>query len=675
MGDGEKPLAFLNGGNKPAVKNSPDLERILALGRRPQVEPGTVQAEALIEHAMERYSKNVPFGSCNCAAIFKKWDVEPKPCIETLNYAQAWMLHEIRVNQGVVAHAATGIGKTIVDILAATAMPNCKRAVLLVPPTLCSQLAREYELVAEHFFVPNISIHYPVSGDTAGVKVKGKRKKKASKPEWNRSGDVPILVDVLPYTQLSNAKASVYLEEILKPDAIFADECQNLANLHAVRTGRLVRYFETFGDAIRMGCWSGSITDDSIMDYAALAALCLKIGSPVPLDPAEAKIWGTAIDPDPNGWNADEGALSELPGEGDLLERYNQLIANTPGFVITTGASVDIPLEVKERAAPEMPDTPLKDPNAPGMKDICDPGFWPGVQTALNAVRDLWVRPDGEILLDALAVSRCARELACGLFLRWKFNKGETEEIIKPWKAARKDFRSEMREKLKERIPHMDSPMLLANAAMRFYGHKPKNKRGFVDWDDQGNGVPFQDRSDLPVWESEYWCPWFEIKDTVQPETTSVRLDSFLAEDAAAWALENKGIVWYQTVAFGKWVAEISGLPLHEGGPKAGERLSKEKGDRSIIASIKSHGTGRDGLQRLFATQLIAQPPASAVGFEQLFGRLSRIGQEADLVTAFLYRHTDEIKAQVASAIRKTLYVQKTMRTPMRLTTSWFEAE
>ena len=685
MGDG-KPLVYLNGGSKPAVRNSPDLQRILALQRRPPVEPGTVQAEALIEHTMALYSKNVPSGSCNCKKIFEKWGVEPKPCIVRFNYAQAWMLHEIRINSGILAHASTGIGKTTVSVLACLAMPDCKRALLLVPPTLCSQLAREYELIAEHFFVPNISIHYPVTGD-------GKKKGKG-KAEWNRSGDRPVLLDVLPYSQLSNAKSSVYLEEILKPDAILCDELQNLANLHAVRTGRLVRYFENApcskcgkkldnctcpisaggGDSIRMGGWSGSITDDSITDYSSLCALCLKIRSPVPLDPEEAKIWGTAIDPDPNGWNADEGALRVLrKGDEDLLDGYNRLLRETPGFVITSGASIDIPLEVRERKAPDMPDVPLKDENAPGMKDICEPGFWPGVLTALTSVRDLWVRPDGEILLDALAVSRCARELACGLFLRWKFYRGETDEMIKPWKATRKDFRSEMREKLKERIPHMDSPMLLANAAMRYWGHKPKNKNGFIDIDDEGKGVSFQDRPDLPVWPSECWPAWYEIKDTVQPVTTSVRLDPFLAEDAALWATENKGIVWYQTVAFGKWVAEISGLPLHEGGPKAGERLSKEDGSRSIIASIKSHGTGRDGLQRLFATQLIAQSPASAVAAEQLFGRLSRIGQEAEKVTAWVYRHTDETKAAFDSAMRKSLYVQKTMGTPQRLTTSWME--
>ncbi len=643
-------------GSKPPVGTSADLTRILGLPRRPPVEPGTVQAEALIEHVTAKYSKNIPSGSCGCSAVFARWKVPEKPCITRLNYAQAWMLHEITINSGLVAHAAVGCGKTVVDLLAAQAMPNCKIAVLFIPPTLSGQLAREWELLDCHFNVSSIYIHYPI----------GKKK------EWEQYRPGTPLLHVLPYSRLSRKEATVYLEQFLKPDAIFADECQHLSNLEAVRTGRLVRYFETFGDSIRMGVWSGSLFGDEIQNATSLSALSLKKGSPMPLYPKVADEWGTALNPD--DWRAPAGALSALcaPGE-DLDEGFHRRLAETPGFVITSGASIETPLEIREREAPPLPDVPRQDEKAPGIFDVIEAGWWPGVKTALTAAREKWVRPDGEILLDALQASRCARELACGLFLKWKFIRGETKPEIQIWRDARKEWRSEMREKLKERIPHMDSPELLANAAMRAWGHKP-GPGGVIDMDEEGNAViALPEHEELPHWKAETWPAWALVKKTVQPITEAVRLDPFLANDAALWASENLGIVWYATVAFGKWVSEISGFPLHEGGPKAGERLSREKGDRSIICSIKSHGTGRDGLQRLFSTQLIAQPPSSAVLCEQLLGRLSRVGQEADIVHALLYRHTDEIRAQFDSAMRKTLFVQKLLNAPQRLTTSWME--
>jgi len=65
-------------------------------------------------------------------------------------------------------------------------------------------------------------------------------------------------------------------------------------------------------------------------------------------------------------------------------------------------------------------------------------------------------------------------------------------------------------------------------------------------------------------------------------------------------------------VAIAQWLAELSGLPIYEGGKKAGEAIIKENGSRSIIASLKSHGRGRDRLQFSFCHQLVAQMFASS---------------------------------------------------------------
>jgi hypothetical protein len=110
---------------------------------------------------------------------------------------------------------------------------------------------------------------------------------------------------------------------------------------------------------------------------------------------------------------------------------------------------------------------------------------------------------------------------------------------------------------------------------------------------------------------------------------------------------------------------------MHGGGPKAGDRLKAETGERSIIASIDSHGRGRNGLQFLFSKQLVAQIPSSARRWEQLLGRLIRRGQRAEEVITWLYLHVPELTESIEQALRKSEYVEDTLRMQMKLLTGW----
>jgi hypothetical protein len=174
-----------------------------------------------------------------------------------------------------------------------------------------------------------------------------------------------------------------------------------------------------------------------------------------------------------------------------------------------------------------------------------------------------------------------------------------------------------------------------------------------------------------PQWPEPSWPDWRDVRKLVKPQAVAHRIDDYIVKDAAKWALENTGIVWYSLVEFGKWVSEISGLPMHGGGPKAGQKLKLEKGDKSIIASIDSHGRGRNGLQFLFSDQLIAQIPSSARRWEQLLGRLIRRGQRADEVTTWLYLHVPELRDAVDQALRRSEYVEETLGMQQKLLSGW----
>lgn len=600
------------------ITASDDLQRVLALPRRAPVDlddPDNPTSLALVDLLSERLGYANP--KCQCHTLGRQ-------CITKLNPAQAWALYEMALVGGLLGPLSVGAGKTALNILAPMVLPGVKLAVLLVPPNLVAQLVREYDLWSQHFRVPSIVF----DSGTKGRLYTGR----------------PAL-HVVPYSRFSRPESTALLES-LRPDLIIADEAHSLRYSTATRTRRLLRYFAAHPDT-RLCCWSGTLTTKSVKDYAHLSALSLREASPLPLDPAVVEEWSLALDP--LDVPAPAGALLDLckPGEPLQVAYYRRLV-ETRGVVATKAGSVGASILIHERVPPAMP---------------------AALTQMLALLRKTATRPDGEELVDALQVARSARELACGFFYRWKYPRGEPEELITKWLGARKNWHKELREQLQHPAEHLDSPLLCARAAIRAYQHcEPP----------LGRGVPYE--GDLPVWPAKAWPEWHEVRESVQPESEAVWVDQtghagvapiagadYLVRDAAAWAKEHRGIVWYEHDAFGRRVAELAGLPLHAGGPDAEAKILAEKGDRSLVVSIKAHGTGRDGLQRLFSKQLIANPPGSGGAFEQLLGRLHRLGQPADEVETWVYRHTPEMRDAIDRAVQQARYIEGTMGTLQKL--------
>ena len=595
-----------DGWGQKAPTDSDELRRVLAI---PQRTVDDLDREAMIELVGRRL--RLPPRACVCQSRYQR------NCILTLKSAQAQSLYEMGIAGGLLGPIVVGGGKTALNILAAAVIPGVKTAVLLVPSKLVEQLKAEYMLWSEHWKVPSM------------VAPKGWAVIQPGRPA----------VHVIPTSQLSQAKATTLLEA-LAPDLIVIDEAHHFRYPDTARTSRLLRYFVAHQET-KLCAWSGSLTDKSVKDYGHLSALALRERSPLPLSPDVLREWAAAIDPPPPGKApAPIGALKALCNVGESLQHgYRRRLLATRGVVATDHGGIDASLYMHER----------------------DPGPLPQeVEDALVNVRSSWQRPDGEELVDNFALSKCARELAAGFFYRWKFPRGEPRELIDRWLKIRRNWHAEVRSKLQRREEHLDQPLLLARAAIRYY----------ADYD-----------GDLPTWKSEHWREWRDIRDRVKPETEAIWVSDYLVNDAAAWGVEKRGIVWYEHTAFGQRVAEVSGLPLHRGGPDAEARIKAERGDRSIIASIKSHGEGRDGLQFLFARQLVANPPVSkATGgagrWEQLFGRLHREGQEAPEINTDVYRHTDEMREAFDRALELAQYVTGTIGSFQKLlatTFSWVQ--
>lgn len=619
------------------VQPSPEFARIASLPSRPQPELAGPRAVATVQRETARFARDrSTLGPCRCHQLNPD-----KGCITQLLPVQAVCLREMRMVRGLVGAVVVGAGKSGIDLLAILALGLRRdlnqHGLLLIPASLRKQICDDIDLWNEHFVLPDIIVHRP-GGDYKC-----------------RNPTQPIL-HIMSHDAVSSPRDSDYIEQ-LRPAAIIVDECHAFANLESARTMRLLRSFDgDEGDRIKFCCWSGSITDKSVTEMPHLFALALKAGSPLPHDPDVCEDMSRCV-------SATEapcppGALMELvtdkdAGHNDLERVKNAMrrrLRETPGIIITGSVDVYVmdehnrptstvvELDVVARDVPEIPEN---------------------VQQALDKVRDM-KRPDtlagaefDDPIADDMEQAKYARQVACGMFYYATYPRGEPRDLVEEWHGAKKAWFADRRERKLRGERFMDSEKLVEDAARRGWGEIPE-----VD--------------DRPSWRPESWDWWRQVQGRewtdssgrtqvgVKPVTKAARLSPFLVEDAARWALDHKGIVWYGMVELGEWISELTDLPLMDGGPDAEDRLKRElraRNNRSIIASIKSHGQGRDGLQHHFYEQYVINTLSSGRWWEQLLGRAHRSGQRSSKVHTEVCLHTEELRKSFDQALRRSDYV------------------
>jgi hypothetical protein len=311
-------------------------------------------------------------------------------------------------------------------------------------------------------------------------------------------------------------------------------------------------------------------------------------------------------------------------GEETTREGYRRRLVETTGVVTSFDATLPVRLSLGVRTPPPAP---------------------PEVEQALAVLRGEAQRPDGEELTEQTEVAACARQLACGFFYRWIYPRGEPVELVERWFAARRAWFSELRRALEhDRRDMVDSPKLLRDAAERW--HDPHYQGA------------------APTWASEAWPAWRDVRELVVPEVAHTWLSDWLVRDAVTWGREHVGVIWYGHRVVGEAIARAGGWRLYGGGDQASEDLLQDAGDRTVVASIKAHGTGKN--MQPWHEALVTHVSSDAGVWEQLLARHHRTGQRQD-VRVWVYQHTVELRQALEDARERARYVHGTTGLEQRL--------
>lgn len=439
---------------------------------------------------------------------------------------------------------------------------------------------------------------------------------------------------VLPYSLLST-EDTIDLLRTINADLVICDEGQELRDHASSAKGkRWWSYVDRRDPPPKGVVMSGTLTTRTPMDYHRLIRWSLGPNSPLPRPVVEATEWSAVLRS-----GADEPTDTQIDQLRPLLTwaneprattqgfraAYQKRLTSVPGFVVSAGDSIGVPLEIQ---------------NVPA----CDPAVLPGGETLnemLYALEADSRGPNGDVLKFGVEVHNAARELSAGFYTRRFWNEADpmVEQAKQAFKAEQ-EYAKELNQFFKStKIPRegLDTPMVVGN------------------W--------HATRGAIKHWEHLYdlWAAWKVLQVEGLPERQSepVRVCDYKIRHAVEWARKTRkgGILWVYHRAMAQWLFEsLTTVGLRCILKDAGATWLESDGSEKYfcVASIEAHYRGKN-LQH-HTNQLLVQWPRPADYAEQLLGRCHRTGQQADRLVVHTNHTLDFDHEQMAATIADTVY-------------------
>lgn len=537
-----------------------------------------------------------------------------------------------------------GWGKTGISLMIAESAyrAGARKIMLLVPPQLVPGLVKRHIPEWRRRVPMSVPFHF-LAGRAASAR--------ASIVQSQAPG-----VYVYPYSLLSASDAVDLLEQIA-PELVIADEAHNLRNPKAARTKRLLHFLRELEPRPQLVAMSGTITAKAIGDYHHLASLALREQCPIPRTSSMAFFWGQILNSDapaPTGYA--KGLMAPLLGwarqhfpdetfRQDQTESYRRAyrhrLTSAPGVVATGDEEIGVSLRIE---------------------NVEFPGPGPQIVEHLRRLKDEMVTPQGEPIDHAIHTFKWAYELSAGFYnsLVWPTE----EELMKH-----------------RRVSQPEAELLLVRARQHQRAVQDYHKilRDFFDGSPPGLDTPREVGRSMSMHGDKHvgatvYGAWLAMKEADfegRPERYNkpVRIDDWKVRQVVAWAQERgKGLVWVYHQEVGIWLMEAlkeADVPaLHA--PAGADDLIEEigdpgrggKGDVVVVASMPSHGTGRN--LQAFQDQIFMQWPRSAQLAEQTLGRTHRNGQQADELVAHTLMSIEFDHVCRAACLNDAIYIQQT---------------
>ena len=429
---------------------------------------------------------------------------------------------------------------------------------------------------------------------------------------------LPQTIIVRGYSELSLAKNAASLEGWLRDaDVVVCDEAHKLRNHTSARTSRFLDAATQVD--VPWVMMSGTLLSAGSTTAHHLAAVALRDQSPLPrIGSREVDVWAGFLDGGENLHWHERGVFGPLlekwgPKRGGWVTKiqsaFQARLHEAPGVVMSSTTELGCSLTIQRLT--NIP-TPVVLADAAALADE--------------------EYPDGIPVEDDTTPRVLRKSLSLGFWRQYQWEDGEPDY---PWLDAQRAWNRGVRGELEyRRASGYDSALLVRRA---------------VESDPRHPLHPV-----LAAWQKE------QARRPQAPPQEPVWLDDApLRAALEGW----KGSIWYSSPAVADWL-EAEGYEVWR--PGTAPTAPKE----TAAFSIRSHGTGIDGLQYIYSRMLVLEDAEGAVAWEQLLGRLHRQGQKADVVVCCVVAHTEALTKALENAKKKAAVEQKVTGAAQKLLTA-----